>query len=98
VNAAQKQRPDVNSNVILVNALSIVLADIVGEIVQRVRKLEMSSLSYAGIFEAGRCYKSNTLITHRGSMWVSIQETTLAPGVHAEPQQWRLVSKSNGRG
>ena len=46
-------------------------------------------VEYGGVFEAGGAYRKGVLITHRGSLWLSLAQTAHRPPGDA----WKLIVK-----
>ena len=62
----------------------------------RIKELETRppTPEYCGTFEQGRTYKSGSLLTRQGGLWLALHDTTLPPG--GNPTVWRLIVKSGG--
>jgi hypothetical protein len=48
-------------------------------------------VEYLGVFKPGTIYRKGNLVTHHGSLWSCLQDTTDAPGAAAVG--WRLAAK-----
>ena len=53
--------------------------------------LEARSLAYEGVHEKGRTYSPNTLVTHKGGLWVAKELTNTVPGTSND---WKLTHKT----
>ena len=74
-----------------------VIADAVKEatapLLKRIETLEESGIKYLGNYQRAAGYGRGDTVTHKGSLWTAIRETTpgTAPGDH--PEQWQLSQK-----
>ncbi len=64
-------------------------------IINRLKYLEeQPSLKYSGVWESGRNYKRNELVTFEGSLWIAKSATGSCPGaVHDQGRTWQLCVK-----
>jgi hypothetical protein len=60
---------------------------------RRLDKLERNQIRFEGVHEAGKLYEPNSLVIRRGGLWVSVAQTSSAPG-DGEGNGWRLAVKS----
>jgi phage head maturation protease len=59
---------------------------------QRLAAIETrGEVEYLGVFKPGTIYRKGNLVTHHGSLWSCLQDTTDAPGAAAVG--WRLAAK-----
>ena len=50
-------------------------------------------LKYCSVWVAGRTYAENSLVTHKGRLWIAKQTTAAFPGGDAQPDSWQLCCK-----
>ena len=50
--------------------------------------------TYRGVYENGKAYAANSLVTRGGGLWFATEPTALTPG--AAGGAWRLIVKSGG--
>jgi hypothetical protein len=58
---------------------------------ERIKELEATTLKYYGLYGRSVSYSKNSLITHRGSLWVTIRDTSATP----PHDDYVLVSKGH---
>ena len=61
---------------------------------RRLCALESQPLpKYCGVYERGKTYAANSLVTRQGGLWFAAEATMLTPGSGGP---WRLIVKSGG--
>ena len=67
---------------------------VVRPLAQRIAELEATALRDGGIWEPGKTYPKGSAVTHRGSLWVALQDTNSRPGdPDPSSRAWRLRVK-----
>ena len=60
----------------------------------RVEALEQTSVKHCGIWQPGRAYEKNSVVTLKGSWWIAHEATTARPGDPDEAARaWVLTVK-----
>jgi hypothetical protein len=59
---------------------------------------ERPPLKYFGVWEAGKIYQENSLVTREGSLWIAKKQTAAFPGGPADPDAWQLTCKRGNDG
>jgi hypothetical protein len=58
---------------------------------ERVEAIERAgALAYDGVYEPGKAYRRGAAVTHQGSLWIAMLDTTSRPGASDD---WRLAVK-----
>lgn len=67
----------------------------VAKLVARIELLEAKpAIEYCGTYAPGRSYTPGNAVTHRGSLWICVETTSVAPSFDdGPPNGWQLAAK-----
>ena len=76
---------------VVVKAMVKKYAELERAVEARLETLEEQQLHYAGVYDKAAQYNANTLVTHRGGLWICKAATRSAPGTSSD---WQLTAKT----
>lgn len=77
---------------VIADGIILTVKEAIDPLKKKIAELEARPLpKWAGTFADGKTYHESELCTHKGSLWLAMQDTTTTPG---EPGgAWRLIVK-----